>query len=277
LERTLLYNCTIIDPASGRVCPDGLLVLEHGNGPDAPDKIGYCGPLSGGPDKTAPLPEDTWLDCEGGALLPGLCDLDPRFCGGEGAYAALRGYRAAGAALLRGLTCAGVGDGDADNALRRASDEMLLWAPKLARPAVPEGAFLLSGVRDGPENILSGIGAAARAGLLPLAACGCALLPNGELAAARAACLLAEGGYPPMDALRAVTCNGAAALGFGGTNGRLASGYEGDVLLVRGDPLDDPETLCSPVMAARGGRLIVSRLKAMERTRLALLPPGYEL
>jgi imidazolonepropionase-like amidohydrolase len=44
-------------------------------------------------------------------------------------------------------------------------------------------------------------------------------------------------------ALRTVTSVAAAVLGLGDRKGRLAPGYDADILAVDGDPLTDPEAL----------------------------------
>jgi imidazolonepropionase-like amidohydrolase len=51
---------------------------------------------------------------------------------------------------------------------------------------------------------------------------------------------LAQLGLAPAEALRAITSRAAAAIGLGGRKGRLAPGYDADVLAVDGDPLAGP-------------------------------------
>ncbi len=46
-------------------------------------------------------------------------------------------------------------------------------------------------------------------------------------------------GDPPVAALRAVTADAAAACGLGATKGRVAAGYDADLLAVAGDPTTD--------------------------------------
>jgi imidazolonepropionase-like amidohydrolase len=48
-----------------------------------------------------------------------------------------------------------------------------------------------------------------------------------------------EGGDKPMDALISGTSMAAEALGLGATAGRIAPGYEADLVAVEGNPLDD--------------------------------------
>ncbi|MGI5237301.1 amidohydrolase family protein [Dactylosporangium sp. CA-139066] len=50
-------------------------------------------------------------------------------------------------------------------------------------------------------------------------------------------------GLTPGEALRAITSRAAAAIGLGGRKGRLAAGYDADVLAVDGDPLADAGAL----------------------------------
>lgn len=52
-------------------------------------------------------------------------------------------------------------------------------------------------------------------------------------------------GWSPAGALRAVTADAADAIGLGDRKGRIAAGYDADLLVVDGDPLADPETLHS--------------------------------
>jgi imidazolonepropionase-like amidohydrolase len=65
-------------------------------------------------------------------------------------------------------------------------------------------------------------------------------------------------GMQPIDALRALTSVAARALGVGRHKGRLAPGFDADVLVVDGNPLDDPVALTSTVAVWRGGRAIRS-------------------
>jgi imidazolonepropionase-like amidohydrolase len=54
---------------------------------------------------------------------------------------------------------------------------------------------------------------------------------------------LAQIGADPAEALHAVTARAAAAIGLGDRKGRLAPGYDADVLVVDGDPLTDPAAI----------------------------------
>lgn len=54
---------------------------------------------------------------------------------------------------------------------------------------------------------------------------------------------LADIGIGPLDALRTATSVAAEVLGLGARTGRLAAGYDADVLIVDGDPLADPDAI----------------------------------
>ncbi|WP_347353137.1 amidohydrolase family protein [Intrasporangium sp.] len=54
---------------------------------------------------------------------------------------------------------------------------------------------------------------------------------------------LGELGLPPLDALRTVTSIAARVVGLGHRKGRLAPGFDADVLVVDGDPLSDPNAI----------------------------------
>ncbi|NUR25764.1 MAG: amidohydrolase family protein, partial [Catenulispora sp.] len=55
--------------------------------------------------------------------------------------------------------------------------------------------------------------------------------------------LVAMIGMSPREALLTVTSRAAAALGLGDRKGRIAAGYDADILAVAGDPLTDPSAL----------------------------------
>jgi imidazolonepropionase-like amidohydrolase len=55
--------------------------------------------------------------------------------------------------------------------------------------------------------------------------------------------MLGDVGFSPAGALRAVTSLPAAVLGLGHRKGRIAPGFDADILAVDGDPLADPAAL----------------------------------
>ena len=68
---------------------------------------------------------------------------------------------------------------------------------------------------------------------------------------------LTDGGMTPIDALRTMTSVAARALFLDDHKGRLASGFDADVIAVAGDPLADPSALTSIVAVWRAGRRVV--------------------
>ena len=72
---------------------------------------------------------------------------------------------------------------------------------------------------------------------------------------------LADLGMTPPAAFRTATSVAAQVIGLGATKGRLAGGYDADVLVVDGDPFTDP--------------VAVHRIRAVyARGRLVGLPVG---
>jgi imidazolonepropionase-like amidohydrolase len=63
-------------------------------------------------------------------------------------------------------------------------------------------------------------------------------------------------GLTPAQGLRVMTHDAAGACGVGRTKGRLAPGFDADVLAVRGDPLDDVDAIHEPIAVwSRGARV----------------------
>jgi imidazolonepropionase-like amidohydrolase len=63
-------------------------------------------------------------------------------------------------------------------------------------------------------------------------------------------------GWPPAQILRAMTSDAAAVCGLGGTKGRIAAGYDADLLAVHGDPFTHPEALADTRAVFRLGELV---------------------
>jgi imidazolonepropionase-like amidohydrolase len=55
--------------------------------------------------------------------------------------------------------------------------------------------------------------------------------------------ILRDVGFSPAEALRAVTSLPAAVLGLGHRKGRIAPGFDADILAVDGNPFADPAAL----------------------------------
>lgn len=81
--------------------------------------------------------------------------------------------------------------------------------------------------------------------------------PHGVLPYGVAA-LVERAGFSPGEALRAATSLAADACGVGDRKGRIAPGYDADLLAVRGDPLTDITALTRVSAVMRTGRLLRS-------------------
>jgi imidazolonepropionase-like amidohydrolase len=71
---------------------------------------------------------------------------------------------------------------------------------------------------------------------------------------------LAENGLPPLAALQAATINNAEMLRREKQLGRVASGFEADLLVVERHPLEHLQTLQDPLLVISNGRVAVDRL-----------------
>jgi imidazolonepropionase-like amidohydrolase len=65
-----------------------------------------------------------------------------------------------------------------------------------------------------------------------------------------------HGGASPLEALRSVTSGAAVACRVADTKGRIAAGYDADILAVDGDPISDVAALQNVVGVFRSGRRI---------------------
>jgi imidazolonepropionase-like amidohydrolase len=71
--------------------------------------------------------------------------------------------------------------------------------------------------------------------------------------------LMVDYGMKPADALRAATSTAAEVLGRGKDLGRIAPGSTADLVVVRGDPLQDVSKLRDPVLVVKEGRIVIER------------------
>lgn len=69
--------------------------------------------------------------------------------------------------------------------------------------------------------------------------------------------VLQHSGFPPVEALGSATSAAAEACGVGDRKGRLAPGFDADVLVVAGDPSTDVRVLQRVVAVYRAGRRVV--------------------
>lgn len=283
MERTMLVNGRM--PILGQT--PAMAVLNHAG--DPPDLFGYVGPCTAAdaPDWHNPLPEDAVLDLEGALLLPGFCDLDiglDRFSGESNEF--YPAYRLVADALYRGVLSVGVrGDGQVLEALEGVANDYTLWAPQIARwnpDRIPSSYAVFYGAPEKgtreEEMYLQKVRRALRLGKIPGVATGKSPRErvNGLSPLVRAAELIHQGGYGKQEAIRAITENNAFLLGLSQRTGCLKTGLEADVNVVPCEALEDLRQLQNLRMTARGGRLIWSHMKAMERIRFCVAAPGCE-
>jgi imidazolonepropionase-like amidohydrolase len=67
-------------------------------------------------------------------------------------------------------------------------------------------------------------------------------------------------GLTPLEALVTATSGAAELLGVGDRTGRIAEGYEADLILLEHDPLEDPAALQDVLMVMTNGRVALNRL-----------------
>ena len=69
-----------------------------------------------------------------------------------------------------------------------------------------------------------------------------------------------ELGFSPMEAIKSATSLAAECLGLGAKTGRLASGFEADLIVVEGNPLDDIRIIQDVTVVVSNGRVALNRL-----------------
>jgi len=77
--------------------------------------------------------------------------------------------------------------------------------------------------------------------------------------------LVREIGMPPVEALKAATSVAAEAIGLGDRVGAISPGREADIVVLSGNPLENPEVLLAPsniCMVMRRGEILKNCLKA---------------
>ncbi|GCD47133.1 metal-dependent hydrolase family protein [Streptomyces paromomycinus] len=67
---------------------------------------------------------------------------------------------------------------------------------------------------------------------------------------------MADFGFSPVEALRAATSTAALVCGLGGRKGRIAAGYDADLVAVGGDPVADVAAVLDVVAVIRGGQRV---------------------
>lgn len=71
----------------------------------------------------------------------------------------------------------------------------------------------------------------------------------------------AELGLSPRDALATATSGAAELLGIGNSTGRIAEGYEADLIILERDPLSELGMLRDPLLVITNGRIALNRLR----------------
>jgi imidazolonepropionase-like amidohydrolase len=109
--------------------------------------------------------------------------------------------------------------------------------PAPGTPLPPSAADLM-------PAILANGGRLYRSGATIIGGSDAGITPNKPPDAARhSPAVLAQLGMSPAEALQACTSRAATTCGLGDRKGRIAPGYDADVLVVDGDPLDDLDAL----------------------------------
>jgi imidazolonepropionase-like amidohydrolase len=127
-------------------------------------------------------------------------------------------------------------------------------AVALARSGVIVISTLASlGPRPGGEAVRQSMRRLHAAGVPIVAGTDAGVLPHGRNA--RELVALTEVGFTPADALRAATVGAAALLRTPGI-GEIVVGGTADLVVVRGDPLQDIHVMESPELVLKGGRTV---------------------
>jgi imidazolonepropionase-like amidohydrolase len=104
------------------------------------------------------------------------------------------------------------------------------------------------------------IGRARGAGVRVAAGSDTAYGPRSVTTVAREVVVLAEAGLSALEALQAATTINAALLDREKQIGQLATGFDADLLVLGGNPLQDIRTVLDPLMVVSNGRVVVDRL-----------------
>ena len=84
--------------------------------------------------------------------------------------------------------------------------------------------------------------------------------PNSVARVSREVGMLADAGLTPLQALQAATITNAEMLRLEKQIGDIAGGFEADLLVVDGNPLENVRMLLDPLLVISNGRLVVDRL-----------------
>ena len=84
--------------------------------------------------------------------------------------------------------------------------------------------------------------------------------PNSIARVSREAVVLVDAGLTPLQALQAATITNAEMLRLEKQIGVIENGFEADVLVVDGNPLENIRTLLDPLLVVSNGRIGLDRL-----------------
>jgi imidazolonepropionase-like amidohydrolase len=104
------------------------------------------------------------------------------------------------------------------------------------------------------------IGKAAKLGVKIVAGSDTGYGPNSIARVSREVGMLVEAGLTPLQALQAATITNAEMLKLEKQIGVLETGFEADVLVVDGNPLENVRVLLDPLLVISNGRLALDRL-----------------
>jgi imidazolonepropionase-like amidohydrolase len=104
------------------------------------------------------------------------------------------------------------------------------------------------------------IGKAAKFGVKIVAGSDTGYGPNSVARVSREAVVLVDAGLTPLQALQAATITNAEMLRLDQQIGVIEAGFEADVLVVDGNPLDNVRTLLDPLLVISNGRLALDRM-----------------
>jgi imidazolonepropionase-like amidohydrolase len=108
--------------------------------------------------------------------------------------------------------------------------------------------------------LLAAVGRAAKLGVKIVAGSDTGYGPNSIARVSREAVMLVDAGLTPLQALQAATITNAEMLRLDKQIGVIESGFEADVLVVDGNPLDNLRTLLDPLLVISNGRVALDRL-----------------
>jgi imidazolonepropionase-like amidohydrolase len=130
--------------------------------------------------------------------------------------------------------------------------------------AEPGGDYDHAGLKRRGEMmqpiLMAAIGKAAKLGVKIVAGSDTGYGPNSIARVSREIGMLVQAGLTPLQALQAATITNAEMLRLEKQIGVLEAGFEADVLVVEGNPLDNVRTLLDPLLVISNGRLALDRM-----------------